>query len=185
MGVGCNRCKGPRIREAIPCRITTSCSTLTAVELRRRIGRKDISPVELLEATIARIEALNPLLNAICATAYERARREARAAERAVRRRGARCSARAPDRHQGPARDGGAAHHLRLAALSRPHPGAGLRHGGEHAPGWRHRACQVQCSRVRGRRRTREIQCGARPAIRSILSSTPADRRRLGGGPGL
>ena len=59
--------------------------TLTAVELRRRIGRKDISPVELLEATIARIEALNPLLNAICATAYERARREARAAERAVR----------------------------------------------------------------------------------------------------
>ena len=59
--------------------------TLTAVELRSRIGRKDISPVELLEATIARIEALNPLLNAICATAYERARREARAAERAVR----------------------------------------------------------------------------------------------------
>ena len=59
--------------------------SLTAVELRRRIGRKEISPVELLEATIARIEARNPLVNAICATAYERARREAKASEKAVR----------------------------------------------------------------------------------------------------
>ena len=40
----------------------------TAVELRRRIGSKEISPVELLEACIARIERLNPAVNAVTAT---------------------------------------------------------------------------------------------------------------------
>jgi len=57
-----------------------------AVELRRRIGTKEISPVELLEACIERIEQLNPGVNAICATACERARHEAKAAEAAARR---------------------------------------------------------------------------------------------------
>lgn len=57
---------------------------LSAVELRRRIGSKDISPVELLEACIARVEAVNPAVNAICATDYERARTAARKAEAQV-----------------------------------------------------------------------------------------------------
>ena len=57
---------------------------LSSVELRRRIGSKEISPVELMEASIARMEALNPSVNAICATAYGRARREADAAEKAA-----------------------------------------------------------------------------------------------------
>ncbi|WP_280151956.1 amidase family protein [Piscinibacter sp. XHJ-5] len=57
---------------------------LSAVELRRLIGDRQLSPVELLEACIARIEALNPFVNAITATCFERARTEARAAERAV-----------------------------------------------------------------------------------------------------
>ncbi|MDX6751724.1 amidase family protein [Geminicoccaceae bacterium 1502E] len=57
---------------------------LSAVELRQRIGRKEISPVELLEACIARIEAVNPAVNAVTATCYGRAREEAREAERAV-----------------------------------------------------------------------------------------------------
>ncbi|CAG9172931.1 amidase [Cupriavidus respiraculi] len=56
----------------------------SAVELRRLIGGKEISPVELLEACIARIEAVNPFINAVTATCYERARAEARAAERDV-----------------------------------------------------------------------------------------------------
>ncbi|CAN5675060.1 amidase [soil metagenome] len=56
----------------------------SAVELRRLIGSKAVSPVELLEACIARIEDLNPQVNAVTATAFERARGEARAAERAV-----------------------------------------------------------------------------------------------------
>src|SRR5262245_66114889 len=59
-------------------------SALSSVELRRRIGRKEISPVELMVAAIARIEALNPQVNAVCATAFARARREATAAEKAV-----------------------------------------------------------------------------------------------------
>lgn len=55
-----------------------------AVALRRRIGAKEISPVELLEACIGRIERINPAVNAVTATCYERAREEARAAEKAV-----------------------------------------------------------------------------------------------------
>src|SRR5215207_843932 len=56
--------------------------TLSAVELRRRIGTKEISPVELLEACIQRIEAINPAVNAVTAVCYERARGEAKAAEK-------------------------------------------------------------------------------------------------------
>lgn len=55
-----------------------------AVELRRLIATKAVSPVALLEDCLARIEAVNPVLNAVTATAIERARAEARAAERAV-----------------------------------------------------------------------------------------------------
>jgi len=64
--------------------VRDSLLELSSVELRRRIGSKEISPVELMEASIARMEALNPSVNAICATAYTRARREAKAAEKAA-----------------------------------------------------------------------------------------------------
>jgi amidase len=40
---------------------------LSSVEMRRRIGTKDISPVELVDASIGRIEALNAAVNAIAA----------------------------------------------------------------------------------------------------------------------
>jgi Asp-tRNA(Asn)/Glu-tRNA(Gln) amidotransferase A subunit family amidase len=56
----------------------------SAVELRQLIQTRQISPVELLDACIARIEAVNPFVNAVTATCFERARREARTAERAV-----------------------------------------------------------------------------------------------------
>ncbi len=59
-------------------------ATLSAVELRRRIGCKEISPVELLEASIDRIGAIDPAVNALAATDYARARQQAQAAERAV-----------------------------------------------------------------------------------------------------
>ena len=58
----------------------------TAVELRRLIGSRALSPVELLDACIARIEGLNPGVNALCATDFERARASARAAETQVMR---------------------------------------------------------------------------------------------------
>ncbi len=56
----------------------------SAVELRRRIGAKEISPVDLLEACIERIERINPAVNAVAATCYDRARQEAKAAEKAA-----------------------------------------------------------------------------------------------------
>src|SRR5438132_7488045 len=58
---------------------------LSSVEMRRRIGTKEISPVELVEASIARIEALNPAVNAIAATDFARARKLAKSAEAAAR----------------------------------------------------------------------------------------------------
>jgi Asp-tRNA(Asn)/Glu-tRNA(Gln) amidotransferase A subunit family amidase len=63
--------------------MTEPCD-LTAVELRRRIGAKEISPVDLLDSCIARIEAVDPALNAMVATCFDRARAEAKAAEKAV-----------------------------------------------------------------------------------------------------
>ena len=59
--------------------------SLSTVELRRRIGTKEISPVELMDASIARIEALNPAVNAIAATDFKAAREQARKAEAAAR----------------------------------------------------------------------------------------------------
>jgi amidase len=61
-----------------------SLPELSAVELRRLIGAREISPVEVLEACIERIERLNPFVNAVTATCFDRAREEALAAERAV-----------------------------------------------------------------------------------------------------
>src|SRR3954469_25167211 len=59
---------------------------LSSVELRRRIGTKEISPVELLEASLQRIKRINPAVNAVTAMCVDRARKEAKAAEQAVRR---------------------------------------------------------------------------------------------------
>ena len=53
----------------------------SAVELRRLIGARQLSPLELMDACIDRIETLNPKVNAICATDFDRAREQARAAE--------------------------------------------------------------------------------------------------------
>src|SRR5688500_10894906 len=57
---------------------------LSAVELRRMIGAKQISPVELLASCRTRIERINGSVNAFVATCWERAETEARAAEQAV-----------------------------------------------------------------------------------------------------
>ena len=65
--------------------MTEPCE-LSAVEARRLIGRKRLSPIELLESCIARIEMVNASVNAVVATCYERARDEARAATDAVMR---------------------------------------------------------------------------------------------------
>ncbi len=57
---------------------------LSAVELRRMIGAKQVSPVEVLDAFIAQIEAINPAVNCICATDFDGARAQAKRDEAAV-----------------------------------------------------------------------------------------------------
>jgi amidase len=63
--------------------MTQACD-LSAVEARRLIGAKQLSAVELLRSCIERIEAVNPTLNAMVATCYERAEAEARRADAAT-----------------------------------------------------------------------------------------------------
>ena len=65
----------------MPTAVQSSLVENSAVELRRLIGSRQISPVELLDACIARIEKFNPAVNAICATDFTRARQAARLAE--------------------------------------------------------------------------------------------------------
>jgi len=65
---------------------TPSLVQLGAVELRDLIARGDVSPVELLDACLARIDELNPAVNAICARDDTRARVAAFEAEKQVRR---------------------------------------------------------------------------------------------------
>jgi len=54
---------------------------LSACEMARRIRRREISPVELVNEHLARIKSLNPRLNAFIKVDIEGARRQARAAE--------------------------------------------------------------------------------------------------------
>ena len=55
----------------------TELCDLTATEARRRIGTKEISPVDLLESCITRTETVNPTVNSMVTPCYGRARAEA------------------------------------------------------------------------------------------------------------
>lgn len=57
---------------------------VSATELARRIAAREVSPVEVVDACVARIEERNPTLNAFVYTAFDQARAAARVAERAV-----------------------------------------------------------------------------------------------------
>src|SRR5207245_79414 len=57
---------------------------LSALDLAGLIRKKAVSPVEVVDAVLARIERLNPRLNAFCAVTAEEAREAALAAEVAV-----------------------------------------------------------------------------------------------------
>src|SRR5262245_34201203 len=60
----------------------------TIHDLGERFRRRTLSPVELTELLLARIEKLDPRLHAFVTVTAERARAEARAAEEALRRAG-------------------------------------------------------------------------------------------------
>jgi Asp-tRNA(Asn)/Glu-tRNA(Gln) amidotransferase A subunit family amidase len=89
-------------------------SALDAVEARRLIGAGELSPVELLEACLAQIDAVDPAVNAMVIRADDRARTEAEAAARA----GADAVAR---RRAGPGTAAGAT----AGAGAGPYPGIG------------------------------------------------------------
>ena len=57
---------------------------MSAAEIAERVRRRSLSPVEIVESCIARIERRNPSLNAFVFKGFDDARREARAAEAAV-----------------------------------------------------------------------------------------------------
>jgi len=63
----------------------TEFCDLTATELRQEISKGNVSPVELMESCLARIDAVNGPVNAVVAIDSERALMEARRAEKAVR----------------------------------------------------------------------------------------------------
>jgi Asp-tRNA(Asn)/Glu-tRNA(Gln) amidotransferase A subunit family amidase len=62
---------------------------LSATDLASLIRRKKVSPVEVVDAVLERIDKLNPRLNAYCTVTAADARRRAKAAERALARRSA------------------------------------------------------------------------------------------------
>jgi len=57
---------------------------MPALKLRRAIKTKKISPVEVVDAVLARIGKINPKINAYCTLVPESARTEAKKAERKV-----------------------------------------------------------------------------------------------------
>ena len=62
----------------------TELCDLDAVEMRQLIGKKEISPVELTESCITRIEAVDGAVNAMITRCFERALNEAKIAEQSV-----------------------------------------------------------------------------------------------------
>src|ERR1700693_6207372 len=62
----------------------TDLHWLTIADASRLIERRKLSPVELTDALIARIEALDPQINAFLLPTPEKAREQARAAERKI-----------------------------------------------------------------------------------------------------
>ena len=54
-------------------------SAASATTLSQKLSNGDISPLELMDATISRIEAVNPLINALPILCLEKAREQARA----------------------------------------------------------------------------------------------------------
>src|SRR5579883_2828183 len=57
-----------------------------ATTLAEAIRRREVSPVEITNAILERIDRLNPIVNAFCTLTPDIARQEARAAESAVMR---------------------------------------------------------------------------------------------------
>jgi fatty acid amide hydrolase 2 len=69
---------------ATPAAPASGLLELSATEIARRIRARSLSSREAVEAHIARIEAVNPVINAVVAERFDAARAEADAADRAL-----------------------------------------------------------------------------------------------------
>ena len=65
-------------------KLSDDLAYMTATELAWRIRSRQLSPVEVVDAFIGRIEERNPSLNAFVYRGYEDARKQAREAERTL-----------------------------------------------------------------------------------------------------
>ena len=63
---------------------TDDLALLSIEQAAELVRRKKVSPAELVQAALGKIEKLNPQLNAFITVTGERAMREARAAEREI-----------------------------------------------------------------------------------------------------
>jgi len=63
---------------------SSALTELSALELAHRIRKQVVSPIDVVAAHIARIEAVNPALNAVVTPTFDLARREAQAATDAI-----------------------------------------------------------------------------------------------------
>src|SRR5215471_3823996 len=77
------RARSPQGVKEIPMAHDDLC-WMNATELASAIRSKKISPVEVTKAVLARIESVNPRINAFCTVVGDRALAEARTAESAV-----------------------------------------------------------------------------------------------------
>ena len=64
--------------------LSNELAYMTAAELALRIRRRELSPREVLQATIERIEARNKDINAVVYFGYDEAHKRAAEAERAL-----------------------------------------------------------------------------------------------------
>ena len=152
----------------------------TVEGLLGEFAARRLSPVEVLDACAARIDAVDGLVGAFTALCLERAREEAVASEAAWAR-GERSRARGgPVRGQGPVRLRGRAHGVRLADVRRARPDARRRGGRPGTRGRRDPRRQDADARVRlgHHLRQRAARLGAQPVgARSRLGRL---ERRLG-----
>ena len=135
------------------------------------------SPLELIDAALARIAAVDPAVNAVPTLCAERAREQARRLTGRHRRDRPRLARRAAGADQGPGRGRGGAHDLRLADLRGPRARV-LGLAGRAARGrGRHRAGQDQHARSSAPAPTPSTRCSAPPATRGTRRSPAAAPR--------
>ena len=96
----------------MPAHSESNLAFLSIEQAARLLRKKEISPVDLVETALARIERFNPRINAFITVVADRARHNARLAEKQIRQgRAPEPSLRDPDFDQGQFLDTRYSHH--------------------------------------------------------------------------